>query len=236
MTESSYSSAKPPSGAAAAESGARIPNEAMVQPPVDITAESSSERQTHANANSGRELLREIVETVALFAFIFTIARVTIGNYAIIGQSMEPNYRQDERLLVDRISPRLSWLQRGDIVIVHSPDGDGQELIKRLIGKPGDVIELRDNKVWVNGTALAEPYLRADADSSPRGGVGGASSRWELGEDQYFIMGDNRTHSRDSRSFGPVDRDRVAGRALLVYYPFADFQLVQHHAYDGVTE
>ena len=109
-------------------------------------------------AATSRAILREIVETVALFAIIFTVARFSIGNFIIIGQSMEPNYHQDQRLLVDRISPMLGWLQRGDVVILHSPNEE-IDLIKRLIGQPGDTIELRDNQVYVNGQRLAEPYL-----------------------------------------------------------------------------
>lgn len=180
-----------------------------------------------SSPSAGAALLKEIVETVLLFAVIFTIARVTIGNYQIVGQSMEPNYFEQERLLVDRVSPRLNWLDRGDIVIVLSPQAERTELIKRLIGKPGDVIELKDNKVFVNGTALNEPYLRPDASSGPRRN----ESRWELGERQYFVMGDNRTASEDSRAFGPIDGDRIVGRALLVYWPFETFKFVEHFDY-----
>ena len=175
----------------------------------------------------GTAVLREIVETVALFAVIFTIARVTIGNYAIIGRSMEPNYHEAERLLVDRISPRLSWLQRGDVVIVRSPVDDGIELIKRLIGVPGDRIDLRDGRVLVNGMMLDEPYLPPGADSGPRG----PTSSWTLGNDQYFIMGDNRSFSQDSRLIGPVYSALIIGRALVVYWPFENRGFVQHHDY-----
>jgi signal peptidase I len=199
--------------------------------PIEAISHESAERRPQADPPSapsaGAALLKEIVETVLLFAVIFTIARVTIGNYQIVGQSMEPNYFEQERLLVDRVSPRLNWLDRGDIVIVVSPQAERTELIKRLIGKPGDTIELKDNKVLVNNTALNEPYLRADAVSGPRR----SETRWELGEDQYFVMGDNRTASEDSRSFGPIDGDRIAGRALLVYWPFENFKFVQHFDY-----
>lgn len=180
-----------------------------------------------SGAAVGAAILREIVETVALFAVIFTLARMTIGNYSIIGQSMEPNYHEAQRLLVDRVSPRLGWLNRGDIVIVHSPAQADIELIKRLIGKPGDEVQLRDNRVFVNGVALDEPYLPSDANSGPRNN----DTSWKLGDNQYFIMGDNRSASQDSRFFGPVEGTRVAGRALVVYWPFSEFSLVRHHVY-----
>ena len=181
------------------------------------------------NAHVGRAVLREIVETIALFAVIFTIARVTIGNFIIIGQSMEPNYHQDERLLVDRISPTLGWLQRGDVIILHSPR-ESIDLIKRLIGLPGETVEIHDNHVFVNGAQLDEPYLPPNADTS-RGLENGRSS-WTLGSDEYLVMGDNRSASSDGRYFGPVNTANLIGRALLVYYPFKNFMVVKHHKYE----
>jgi signal peptidase I len=180
-----------------------------------------------AASTAGAAILREIVETMALFAVIFTIARMTIGNYAIIGRSMEPNYHEAERLLVDRIAPRMHWLERGDVVIVKSPSEEGVELIKRLIGLPGDTVELRGGRVVVNGYALEEPYLPPGADSGPRSG----SSAWVLGPDQYFIMGDNRSFSQDSRMLGPVGSELIVGRALVVYWPFENRSIVQHAEY-----
>lgn len=175
---------------------------------------------------AGRAILREIVETIALFALVFTVARVAIGNYSILGQSMEPTYHQEQRLLVDKVTPRLFGLNRGDIVIVHSPVQD-IELIKRLIGKPGDTIELRDNRVLVNGEPLNEPYLPPDANSGPTRDA----TQWTLGENEYFIMGDNRSFSQDSRVFGPVKVENIIGRGLLLYWPFSDLMVVQHFNY-----
>jgi signal peptidase I len=201
---------------------------AQIAPVLVETDIGLSDRTPEQRAENGRALLREIVETVALFAVIFTLARLTIGNYSILGKSMEPNYYQDERLLVDRVSPRLGFLQRGDIVIAHSPREVETELIKRLIGKPGDEIELRENTVFVNGTALTEPYLPPGADSGPRDAT---QTKWTLGENEYFLLGDNRSQSQDSRSFGTVQSTNIVGRALIIYYPFDRFQFVQHHDY-----
>lgn len=190
-------------------------------------------KPSNTHAQIGRAVLREIVETIALFAVIFTVARVTVGNFIIIGQSMEPNYHEQQRLLVDRVSHTLGWLQRGDVVILHSPDVDEPipiDLIKRLIGLPGDVVEIRDNHVFINGQQLNEPYLPADADTGrnlPEG-----RSTWTLGADEYLMMGDNRSASKDGRYFGPVKYDNLIGRALIVYYPFKDFTVVQHHTYE----
>ena len=175
---------------------------------------------------TGRSILREIVETVALFAIVFTVARFAIGNYSILGQSMEPNYHETQRLLVDKVSPRLLGYNRGDIVIAHSPIQD-IELIKRLIGRPGDTIELRDNRVFVNGEPLNEPYLPPGANSGPTR----ESTKWTLGDNEYFIMGDNRSFSQDSRVFGPVKIDNIVGRALLLYWPLNNLHIVEHYTY-----
>jgi signal peptidase I len=187
----------------------------------------AAEPAAESSAGHGAAILREILETVALFAVIFTVARMTIGNYAIVGRSMEPNYHEAERLLVDRIAPRMQWLERGDVIIVQSPTEEGIELIKRLIGLPGDVVELRDGGVFVNGQRLNEPYLPPDADSGPRGGA----ASWTLSPDQYFIMGDNRSFSQDSRMIGPVTSDLIIGRALVIYWPFEQRAIVQHAEY-----
>ncbi len=199
------------------ESGAEMPPEPV---------EASTPLPAPDKGAAGRAVLREIVETIALFALVFTVARVAIGNYSILGQSMEPNYHEEERLLVDKVTPHLLGLNRGDIVIVHSPAQD-IELIKRLIGKPGDTIELRDNRVFVNGEPLNEPYLPPDANSGPTRDT----NKWTLGPDEYFIMGDNRSFSQDSRVFGPVKMENIIGRALLLYWPFNELQVVQHFNY-----
>jgi signal peptidase I len=190
-----------------------------VPAPVEAAPQSSK-------GGSGKALLREIVETIALFAIVFTMARFAIGNYSILGQSMEPNYHQEQRLLVDKVTPRLFGYSSGDIVIVHSPLQD-IELIKRLIGKPGDTIELRDNRVYVNDKPLSEPYLPPNANS----GATRDQTRWTLGPDEYFIMGDNRSFSQDSRVFGPVKSENIVGRALVLYWPLSDARVVQHHSY-----
>jgi signal peptidase I len=205
----------------AAASETRAPNPLIETAPIN--------KPSTANSQIGRAVLREIVETIALFAVIFTVARVTIGNFIIIGQSMEPNYHQEQRLLVDRISPALGWLQRGDVIILHSPD-EPIDLIKRLIGLPGDTVEIHDNHVFVNGQQLNEPYLPPDADTGR--GLAEGRNTWTLAADEYLMMGDNRSASKDGRYFGPVKYEKLIGRALLVYYPFKDFTVVQHHKYE----
>lgn len=176
----------------------------------------------------GRGALREIIETIALFAIVFVLARAMIGNYSILGQSMEPNYHENQRLLVDKVTPYLFGYNRGDIVIARSPVQD-IELIKRLVGKPGDVVEIRGSHVFVNGHMLDEPYLPPGVTTEPTR----AATSWILGEDEYFLLGDNRTFSQDSRAFGPVPASHLVGRAWLLYWPLSDLHLVQHYPHNA---
>ncbi|MCS6774663.1 MAG: signal peptidase I [Anaerolineae bacterium] len=176
----------------------------------------------------GRGALREIVETIALFAIVFVLARTMVGNYSILGQSMEPNYHENQRLLVDKITPYLFGYNRGDIVIARSPIQD-VELIKRLIGKPGDTVEIRGSQVFVNGQPLHEPYLPPDVTTEPTRAV----SYWILGKDEYFLLGDNRMFSQDSRAFGPVNASHLVGRAWLLYWPLSDLRIVEHYPHNA---
>lgn len=173
----------------------------------------------------------------------------TVGwaQYSIPSESMSPTLEVGDRVLVtkwaygySRFSAPIVWRfmppgegrifasepRRGDVVVFAHPR-DGRTMIKRLIGLPGDTVELRGGRVVVNGYALEEPYLPPGADSGPRSG----SSAWVLGPDQYFIMGDNRSFSQDSRMLGPVGSELIVGRALVVYWPFENRSIVQHAEY-----
>jgi signal peptidase I len=133
---------------------------------------------------------------------------------------MQPNLWTGQILLVSRIHYLMGSIQYGDVA-VFLPPGESEMLVKRVIGLPGDVIEVRDRQVYRNGILLDEPYFinrPCDLAHCP-------DRVWELGEDEYFLMGDNRNHSRDSRAFGPVTHDRIVGKAILRYWPINDFDI-----------
>jgi signal peptidase I len=113
---------------------------------------------------------------------------------------------------------KLSHVQRGD-VIVAKPKNEKEKIIKRVIGMPGDKIQIRSGKVYVNDQELLEPYLVTNTfTSSPTTNI------TVLKNDQYFLMGDNRTSSQDSRQIGPISKEEIVGRAVFQYYPPSDFQ------------
>lgn len=136
--------------------------------------------------------------------------------FVVQGQSMQPTYTDGDLLLVSRLHYLLRDPQPGDIAVFHFPGNTTQDYIKRVIAGPGDVVEVRASRVFVNGQALTEPYLTEACDRDHC-----RNDIWQLGPQDYFVLGDNRNRSSDSRSFGPVHRDLFVGTVLLRYWPLA---------------
>lgn len=158
--------------------------------------------------------LREILDTVILVLAIYTLVNLASARYMVQGNSMDPNFDDNQVLYVSRLHYLLGEPERLDIVVFHYPNNPNEDYIKRVIGLPGDVVEIRDSQVLVNGQPLDEPYLN-EAEWTSRGITGPI----ELGPDEFFVMGDNRNHSSDSRSFGPVQRHYIVGEVLVRYWP-----------------
>lgn len=162
---------------------------------------------------SGRakSLLREVAETVVPAIVIAVLIHVFLAQATrVYGQSMEPNLHTDMRLVVEKLSYRLHTPQRGDIVVLRVRPED-ELLIKRVIGLPGDQVEIHDGTVYVNGQPLEEPYLNQETRGNLAARV--------VPPLHVFVMGDNRRASNDSRSFGPVHIDNIVGKAWLSYWP-----------------
>lgn len=172
--------------------------------------------------------LREVFDTLVLIGAIYALVNLATVRFFIDGPSMQPNFHAGEFLLVSRLSYLFSDPEKGDVVVFDAPGAqpDDPPLIKRLIGMPGDTVEVRDTQVLVNGEVLNEPYIfEACSESMCRDAV------WELGPNEYFFMGDNRNNSRDSRRFGPVTREHVVGEALLRYWPPPEWGIVEHYRF-----
>jgi len=143
---------------------------------------------------------------IALLIHVF-LAQAT----RVYGQSMEPNLHTDQRLVIEKLSYHFHGPRRGDVIVIHDPGGSPELLIKRVIGLPGERITVTDGRVYVDGTALDEPYLTQPT-------TGGGRS-WIVPPLNVFVMGDNRSASRDSRIFGPVPLDQIVGHAVIRYWP-----------------
>jgi signal peptidase I len=156
--------------------------------------------------------LREVLETIlpaVLIAFLinFFLAQAT----QVHGQSMEPTLHTDQRLVVEKVTYRFHGPRHGDIVVLKSPQQSTELLIKRVIGLPGETVEIRQGRVYINGQELDEPYLER-----PTGGNWGPIIVPPL---HVFVLGDNRGFSNDSRAFGVVPLENIVGRAWVSYWP-----------------
>ena len=169
--------------------------------------------------------MREILETVVLIGAIYALVNLATARFIVQGPSMEPNFATGQFLIVSRVNYLLGEPKRGDIVVFHFPGDTSQDYIKRIIGLPGDVIEFRNTQLFVNGIEVNEPYINEPCTESRC-----RDQRWEVGANQFFVLGDNRNRSQDSRSnvVGLVDRQYVVGEALVRYWPPSDWGIVQH--------
>jgi signal peptidase I len=186
--------------------------------------------------------LFEIVETLVLTLIIFFVIQNFVAQpYKVQQLSMERTLEPEQYVLVDKLTPRFDTYKRGDIVVFEPPEEWGNEdtpFIKRVIGQPNDTIEIRDDGlVYVNEMALDEPYLYSDepgGDPQPTSAPL-EQSTWTVPAGELFLMGDHRSNSADSRTFGPVPIERVIGRAWLRYWPLDTFGPLQSPTYATLT-
>lgn len=158
-----------------------------------------------------RTFLREVLITVILALIIFFGARATIQTFVVVMSSMEPNFHDGQRLVVNKAVYFFGEPERGDVIIFKAPNGRNEDFIKRVIAIPGDIVEVKRGAVYVNGVALDEPYIM----SPPSYRV----DKTEVAENSYFVLGDNRNHSNDSRRGWVVPRENIKGKAWLSTWP-----------------
>ncbi len=193
-------------------------------------------------------VIRELLEAIVLALLAFFIIQISVQNFRVEGHSMQPTLDGGEYLMVNKLAyfkvdmARLARLvpfwsvdehsnkfipfahppERNDVIVFHSPTSEGKDFIKRVVGLPGDKVEIRAGHVYINGIPYNEPHLaRIDLSQSmdcvPRTERFGC----RLAEDQYFVMGDNRGSSNDSRDWGPVQLDAMVGKVWFIYWPFS---------------
>lgn len=163
-----------------------------------------------------------IVVAVAITSALLVRAYV-VQQFAVEGESMMSTLHDGDRVLVNRLSYRLHDPRRGDVVVLQRFNGASEErdLIKRVIGLPGETVEVRDCVVYIDDVPLEEPYL--DPDIQARDGCGGNQDPIVVPEDEVFVLGDHRGRSSDSRAFGTVPDEFLIGRAFVIIWPFSDW-------------
>lgn len=213
-----------------------------------------------APAKKKPSVLREVVETLLIALIIFVAVRAVVLNFRVDGHSMDPNLHDNEMLLVNRNAylsydkdTWFGWIpgvdsedgdivypfgkpERGDIVVLDPPESASADkpYIKRVIGEPGDTVEIRDGLVFVNGTQLVEPYLPAGIETRcepPRQTCGPVT----IPEDSVLVLGDNRINSEDSRYFGVVPIDDIIGKTWITYWPRKEIGTVPHYDYPEIS-
>ena len=189
---------------------------------------------------------REIIEAVVLAAVVFMLLQVTVRNFKVDGSSMDPTLEDGQYLLVNRLVylrvelDRLAKIvpfwkagegvsrhaihapKRGEVIVFEFPDSNPnnprKDFVKRVVGLPGETVRMFDGKVFVNEEVLDEPYLSQKDHSN--------ASEITLGEGEYYVLGDNRAHSNDSRSWGAVPEANIRGKVWMVYWPAPGIQII----------
>ncbi len=166
----------------------------------------------------------DTIETVVIALSIFLVVYLfLVQPHQVSGLSMFPNFHDKEYILTDKVSYRLGDPKRGDVVVFHAPQaagcpqGTSCDFIKRVIGLPGETIQIIDHAYYINGKKLPESYIPPENITNDDSYLG--ASPVTLGTDQYFVSGDNRPHSSDSRKWGPITKEEIIGRGFLRYWP-----------------
>jgi len=168
-----------------------------------------------------RGALRELVEIGVMALLLFSLIRFVSQNYLIERESMQPTLQPGDMVLVDTLSYRFSGgPARGDVVVFHAwPQAGEKDFVKRVVAVPGDALTIREGRVEIDGVPVDEPYVSGVSTTPDTGPI-------TLGTDAYYVLGDNRANSVDSRTYGPLPRDRVVGKAWLTYWPPATMGVI----------
>ena len=190
-------------------------------------------------------LAREIMEAVLLALVALVVLQGTVRNFRVEGSSMSPTLAGGQYLVVDQVSyfkidmERFSRVvpfwdapgadakfafdppTRGEVIVFRYPEDPTKDFVKRVIGLPGERVEVRSGIVYIDGQALREPYLERADRSSAR--------QLNLGEREYYVIGDNRRNSNDSRAWGVVPEENIVGKVWIVYWPWEDVHIVSSH-------
>jgi len=173
--------------------------------------------------SAASSLLREIAEVVVLAAILYFGISFAVQAVHVEGLSMWATLDNNDYLIANKIDYRLHAPQRGDIVILRPPTNNTTDFIKRIIALPGERLLIRDGAIYINGHKLDEPYLPDEWTQQTNAGKYSEGQGAVIPPNEYFVMGDNRNRSQDSRFFGPIGRDRIDGKAWFRIWPLNNF-------------
>lgn len=179
----------------------------------------------------GIESIYEILRTVVVVLFFAFIIRAFIFQpFVVEGKSMEPTFHDRDYLIVNKFEYRFETPHRGEVIVFKSPTIPNTNFIKRIIGLPGELVKIDSTgAIFVNGKQLNEPYI-TQANPALVTGQPSTIERY-LNQDEYWVMGDNRNHSSDSREWGPLQKSSIIGRAWITVFPKQDFGFISQPSY-----
>jgi signal peptidase I len=169
------------------------------------------------------KILREVGITILIAVAVFVVLQLTVQAYTVVMSSMEPNIHDGECIMVNKACYRSSGPQRGEVIIFDPPFASPHPFIKRVIGLPGETVEIKDEKVFIDGIPLEEEYIMAPPNYT--------MPATEVPENEYFVLGDNRNSSNDSHNDWMVPRDNIIGKAWFIYWPPSKWGVVKHYSY-----
>lgn len=161
----------------------------------------------------------DILETIVLAVILYFGINAVSARVRVDGFSMNPTLQNGEYILVNRLAYKTGQPERGDIIVFSYPADEGQDLIKRVIGLPGETVAIGDGVVTINGQELQEPYIAQDPVYF---------GEWTVPEGYLFVLGDNRNDSRDSHQWGLLPLENVIGKSVLIYWPPAEWKIINH--------
>jgi signal peptidase I len=191
--------------------------------------------QTPHEKHGWKNFVQEVLETLGLAVLLFLVINIISARVRVDGFSMRPTLDDGEFVLINRLAYQLGSFQHGDIIVFRPPmypeagflrhllglpniSDDYEDYIKRVVGLPGDTVSIENGSVRINGVPISEPYIAAQPDYS---------GEWTVPEGNLFVLGDNRNNSADSHAWGFLPEQNVLGKALVVYWPFADWKMLK---------
>ncbi len=163
----------------------------------------------------------EWIESIGIAALILTVLYFVLWPFEVEGKSMEKTFFTNDRIVISRIAPAVTGIKHGDVIVCDMQEGSRQlKVIKRIVGLPGDHVEINDGIVYINGEALDEPYT----ENTPTKG----QSDITLNENEYFVLGDNRDDSYDSRDIGSINKKALIGKVIAKWFPFNEFKIISN--------
>lgn len=174
------------------------------------------------------KVLREVGITILIAVAIFALLRVTVQAYTVQYSCMLPNIEEGEWLMVSKASYFFSDPERGDVIIFDPPISSRYPYIKRVIGLPGETVEVRDGKTFINGICLTEEYIREPPSYTMAPKV--------IPQGEYFVLGDNRNNANDSHAGWTVPRENIIGEAWFIYWPPNEWGPLKHYSYPELNQ